>query len=227
MNTATYRRVCLAGPHAQQGLSLIVVLIALLIISLAAVALLRSSDTGTLVTGNLAFQKSALAAGDASTEAAITWLAANAAGGGLFNDNSAMGYYASTADACDLTGTRTPAVAADDVRWNVADPDPGIGCNMDARTLGAIAGVPAGYTARYVVNRVCNASGDPNSVLTGGGTPMACSRLGAGTSEGSTRGGGSYGNLPLTGESQQYYRITTRIDGPRNTVRYIQALVVI
>ena len=56
---------------------------------------------------------------------------------------------------------------------------------------------------------------------------MACSRLGAGASEGSTRGGGSYGNTPLTGESQQYYRITTRIDGPRNTVRYIQALVVI
>jgi type IV pilus assembly protein PilX len=227
MNTVTYRRVCRAGSHTQRGLSLIVVLIALLIISLAAVALLRSSDTGTLVTGNLAFQKSALAAGDASTEAAITWLAANAAGGGLFVDDVANGYYASTADACDLTGTRTPAVAADDVRWNTADPDPGVGCNMDARTLGAIAGVPAGYTVRYVVNRVCNGSGDPNSVLTGGGTPMACSRLGAGTSEGSTRGGGSYGNMPLTGESQQYYRITTRIDGPRNTVRYIQALVVI
>ena len=227
MNTPTYQRVSPARSHAQRGLSLIVVLIALLIIGLAAVALLRSSDTGTLVTGNLAFQKSALAAGDASTEAAITWLTANAAGGGLFADNTAMGYYASTADACDLTGTRTPAVATDDVRWNIGDPDPGVGCNMDARTLGAVAGVPAGYTARYVVNRVCNGAGDPNSVLTGGGTPMACSRLGAGTSEGSTRGGGSYGNTPLTGESQQYYRITTRIDGPRNTVRYIQALVVI
>lgn len=216
------------GPRrVQRGLSLIVVLIALLIIGLAAVALLRSSDTGTLVTGNLAFQKSALAAGDASTEVAITWLAANAAGGVLFNDVPANGYYASTADACDLTGTRTPTVAADDVRWNVADPDPGVACNMNARTLAAVAGVPAGYTARYVINRVCNGSGDPNSVLTGGGTPMACSRLGAGTSEGSTRGGGSYGNMPLTGESQQYYRITTRIDGPRNTVRYIQALVVI
>ena len=62
-------------------MSLIVVLIALLIIGFAAVALLRSSDTSTLVTGNLAFQKSALAAGDAGTEAAITWLSANAAGG--------------------------------------------------------------------------------------------------------------------------------------------------
>ena len=214
--------------RTQRGLSLIVVLIALLIIGLAAVALLRSSDTGTLVTGNLAFQKSALAAGDASTEVAVTWLAANAAGGALFADITANGYYASTTDACDLTGTRTPTVVADNVRWNTADPDPGNLCSLDARTLAAgTAGVPAGYTVRYVINRVCNGEGDPNSVLTNGGTPMACSRLGAGTSEGSTRGGGSYGNMPLTGESQPYYRITTRIDGPRNTVRYIQALVVI
>ena len=46
-------------------------------------------------------------------------------------------------------------------------------------------------------------------------------------SEGSTRGGASYGNVPLIGQAQTYYRITTRIDGPRNTVRYVQALVVI
>jgi type IV pilus assembly protein PilX len=231
MKMLLHRSVIFYMPRRQRGLSLIVVLIALLIISLAAVALLRSSDTGTLVTGNVAFQKSALAAGDGGSEVAIAWLSANAAGGTLFVDNAANpsnGYYATTADACDLTGTRTPNNAADDVFWVLADGDPGNGCSMTARTLpDGTAGVPAGYTVRYVINRVCNTTGDPNSVLGAGGTPMTCSRLGAGTSEGSTRGGASYGNMPLTGESQQYYRITTRIDGPRNTVRYIQALVVI
>ena len=79
-----------------------------MIIGFAAIALLRSSDTSTLVAGNLAFQKTALAAGDAGTEAAITWLTANGGGTTLFDDDAANGYYATTADACDLTGTRTP-----------------------------------------------------------------------------------------------------------------------
>jgi hypothetical protein len=90
------------------------------------------------------------------------------------------------------------------------------------------AGIANGYDVRYVINRVCNAEGDPNAVLAADGvTPMVCSRSSSGTSEGSTRAGGSYGNLPLTAEAQTYYRITTRIAGPRNTTRYVQALVVL
>jgi type IV pilus assembly protein PilX len=211
----------------QAGLSLLVVLIALVIISFAAIALLRSSDIGTLIVGNLGFQKTALAAGDAGTEVAVTFLTANSGGNALFNDRPAGGgYYATIAGACDLTGTRTPNVA-DDVNWTGVVP--AAGCNMVARTLPlGTAGVPADYTVRYVINRVCNGQGDPNLLMVPGTmTPMACSRLGAGASEGSTRGGASYGNLPLTGEAQTYYRITTRIDGPRNTVRYVQVLVVI
>jgi len=213
--------------RGQRGLSLIVVLIALLIISLAAAALLRSSDTGTLVAGNLAFQRTALAAGDAASEAAIAWLVANSADNTLFSDVAASGYYASTLDGCDLTGTRTPTTAADDVNWTGVDP--GAACNANALTPNPQpAGVPAGYTVRYLINRVCNAEGDPTALLAADGTTaMACSRLGAGASEGSTRGGPSYGNMPLTGDSQQYYRITVRIDGPRNSIRYTQALVVI
>jgi len=210
----------------QAGLSLMVVLIALVIIGFAAIALLRSSDIGTLIVGNLGFQKTALASGDAGTEVAIGFLGANAGGNLLFNDIPASGYYATTADACDLTGTRTPDVVEDDVDWTGTAP--GDLCNMDAVLAAPAVGVAPGFTVRYVINRVCNGPGDPNSLVVAGGvTPMACSRLGAGASEGSTRGGASYGNLPLTGEAQTYYRITTRIDGPRNTVRYVQVLVVI
>ncbi len=208
----------------QRGISLIVVLIALVIIGFAAVAMLRSSDTGTLVAGNLAFKKTALAATDAGGEVAMNWLLANVTGNTLWNDVTASGYYANTADGCDLTGTRTPADATDDVNWTGTDP--GSNCNMDGFAPTAPAGVPAGYTVRFVINRVCNASGDPNAVFAEDGvTPMVCSTAGAGASEGSTRGGASYGNTPLTGESQTYYRITTRVDGPRNTTRYVQVIV--
>ncbi|MFO1405984.1 MAG: type II secretion system protein [Steroidobacteraceae bacterium] len=208
----------------QRGISLIVVLVALLIIGFAAVALLRSSDTSTLTVGNLAFKRTALAAGDAGTEAAITWLADNATSATLFDDSDADGYYATSADACDLTGTRTPADATDDVNWTGTDP--GGNCNMDALTLDAGGAIPDGYTVSYVVNRMCNAAGDPGEVFAADHlTPMVCSSIGAGISEGSTRSAGSYGVAPLAGETQNYYRITTRIDGPRNTVRYIQVLV--
>lgn len=213
--------------HGERGISLMVVLVALVIISFAALALLRSSDTSTIIAGNLAFQKAALQAGDAGVEEAIDFLVPLATGPTLFTDDAATGYFATTTDACDVTGQRTPDVPDDDVNWDGTDP--GATCNLDAVTPNPQpAGVAAGYTVRYVINRVCNAEGDPNSLLAAdGATPMTCSRVGAGASEGSTRGGPSYGNMPLTGETQQYYRITTRVEGPRNTVRYVQTLVVI
>ena len=146
-----------AGDRGQQGISLMVVLVALVIIGFAAIALLRSSDTGTLIVGNIGFQKTALAAGDAATESAIEWLVDNSAGADLFDDNAALGYFATTADNCDLTGARTPDVAGDDVQWSGGDP--GNGCDMVARTV-APAGVAPGFTVRYVINRVCNAAGN-------------------------------------------------------------------
>jgi type IV pilus assembly protein PilX len=201
-----------------------VTLVALVLISFAAIALLRSSDTGTLIAGNLAFQRTALASGDAGTEAAVAWLTANA-GGGLFDDDPANGYYATTADNCDLTGTRTVGDPDDDVNWEGTDP--GASCNLDALAV-TPAGVAAGYSVRYVINRVCNAAGDANALVAADGvTPMVCSRYSAAAGEGSTRSGASYGNLPLTGDAQTYYRITTQIGGPRNTVRFVQAFVVI
>jgi Tfp pilus assembly protein PilX len=208
---------------SQRGLSLIVVLIALLVISFAAIALLRSSDTSTLVSGNLSFQRAALASGDAATEDAIAWLEANAAGATLYDDDAANGYFATTADTCDLTGSRTTD-EDDDVDWT--NDDPGDDCNMEALTV-TPDGVADGFTVSYVINRVCNAAGDPNAVLAPDGTTMACSRAGGGASEGSTKGGAAYGNMPLTGGAQTYYRITTRIGGPRGTVRFVQSLVVL
>lgn len=213
----------------QRGLSLIVVLVALVVMSFAAIALLRSSDTGTLVAGNLAFQRTALQSGDAGIEAAIEWLEANAGGGVLHDDDAANGYFATTADACDLTGTRTPSNASDDVDWIDVGPgdDPTGACHMRARQV-LRAGIADGFEVRYAINRVCNSAGDPDNVFASDGkSPMTCSQVGGGTSEGSTRSGGSYNNLPLTGETQTYYRITVRIAGPRNTVRYVQAFVVL
>jgi type IV pilus assembly protein PilX len=220
----TRKRTAVPGP--QRGISLIVVLVALVIIGFAAVALLRSTDTGTLIAGNLSFKKAALSSGDAANEMAITWLNANAAGGVLFSDIAASGYYATSANACDLTATKTPTDTTDDVDWTgTATP---ANCHMYALTVVPAAGVANGYSVAYVINRLCNAAGDPNAITAADGvTPMTCSRAQNASSSGSTKSGGYYGNLPLTGSTQTYYRITTRITGPRNTVRFVQAFVVL
>ncbi len=213
--------------HRQHGISLIVVLIALLIMSFAAAALLRSTDTATIVAGNLGFQRTALSSADAGTEAAIGWLGANFTGSTLHADIGASGYYSSSAEGCDLTGQTTPGATSDDVNW--AGGTANVGCPLVARRLSpAPAGVAPGYSVAFVINRVCNAPGDPGSVVAADGvTPMVCSREDNAGSSNSTRSGASYGSMPLSGTPQTYYRITTRVEGPRNTVRYVQAFVVL
>ncbi len=208
----------------EAGISLIVVLIALVIISFAALSLLRSTDTATLIAGNLGFKKAALGSGDASNEAAATWLGA-AVAADLFADAAGSGYYATSRDGCDLTGTRTSTVANDDVDWT------GSGAKANCGLIGLAVtpvGLEAGYTARYVITRMCNVAGDPNALYGSDGvTPMICSRVIGTSSEGSTKSGGLYGNTPLAGSTQIYYRITTQITGPRNTVRFVQSFVVL
>jgi Tfp pilus assembly protein PilX len=210
----------------QRGISLIVVLIGLVIITFAAVALLRSTDTSTLVAGNLAFKKAALASGDAGTEAAIVWLDANSAGATLHDDRVADGYYATSSTACDLTGSRTPDDPDDDVDWTGVDP--GADCQMEALEVNpAPAGVAPGYSVSYVINRMCNAVGDPASALAPSGVAMICSSADSTDSSSSTQVGPSYSRRPFSGGTNTYYRVTTRITGPRQTVRYVQAFVVL
>jgi type IV pilus assembly protein PilX len=209
---------------AQRGVSLIVVLIAMVIMSFAAVALLRSTDTATIIAGNLGFKKTALSSGDAGTESAITWVNANFAGTTLHVDSVANGYYSRSADVCDLTGQRTPADPTDDVNWTGGAPN--ANCPMVARGV-APAGVAPGFTISYVINRICNAPGDPTQLLAADGvTPMLCSRETNTQIQNRAFGGACYGCQPLPNQPQTYYRITTRVIGPRNTVRYVQAFVI-
>jgi type IV pilus assembly protein PilX len=60
----------------QRGVVLFFTLIALVVMSLAAVALIRSVDTSTMIAGNLAFKQSGASATDTGMEAAIGWLSA-------------------------------------------------------------------------------------------------------------------------------------------------------
>lgn len=197
----------------QRGVVLFFALIALVAMSLAAVALIRSVDTSTLIAGNLAFKQAATTSSDAGSEAAINQLttlqAANNALNVLTNaahpfnnDNAAAGYYSSANPALNLTdGTG--------IQWN----------NNDSALVGTDN---SGNTMRYVIQRMCRNANQPiqtadclfsgavvdtngqniplpQDICTGAGCPAA-------------------GQAPLI-------RITIRTNGPRNTVSYIQAFV--
>ena len=83
---------------------------------------------------------------------------------------------------------------------------------------GALVGTDSnGNEIRYIVHRMC-----AESAKTVDGTD--CFKI-ASASSGSTKGGGSYGQTPLSGTATPYYRITTRVMGPRNTVSYTQAFI--
>ena len=201
----------------QRGVVLFFALISLLAIMLAAVALVRSVDTSTIIAGNLAFKQAATTSGDAGTEAAVVWLtAAEAADNSknvlndtthVFNiDNAAAGYYSSLNPALSLT-----ASSGLRIQWTDADsvlvlPDPD----------------SSGNSVRYVIQRMCrNANVAIQNAdclfsgalqdLNGKNIPLpqdVC--IGAG--------------CPVAGQTPQI-RITSRTTGPRNTISYVQAFV--
>lgn len=80
----------------QAGVVLFIALIALIVMSLAAVALIRSVDTNTLIAGNLGFKQSALVSSDSGVETALTWLGSESKTNAknLQDNQLSDGYYA-------------------------------------------------------------------------------------------------------------------------------------
>ncbi|QHI98154.1 hypothetical protein GT347_09230 [Xylophilus rhododendri] len=200
--------------HPQQGFSLIVALVALVIMALAAVSLMRTVSTATLVSGNLAFEQAAVTGADAGTEAAIAWLENNTGvaascptGGGttvLSCDQPAKGYVSTRLDP---TSTQSWATV-----WGIL-----VGTsNATPQVLSADA---AGNTASYLIQRMCGQQGDASVSL---GCSSAPSSAYCGNSKRQNSNAGA-GNISCT--SSTYYRITVQVSGPRGTTSYIQAMV--
>jgi type IV pilus assembly protein PilX len=99
--------------------------------------------------------------------------------------------------------------------------DPAIGQSWNAFWMATLAAQAvtgatddANNTVSYVVHRLCEQRGAPHVAN--------CAKQPASISTGGSLSAG--GVQPLT-SNQVYYRITTRIAGPRNTVAYIQTIV--
>jgi type IV pilus assembly protein PilX len=75
-----------------------------------------------------------------------------------------------------------------------------------------------GNEVRYVIHRLCANPGSVNDPT------QTCVTVGT-ASAGGSKGGGSYGVLPLSNTTAPYFRITARVTGPRNTVSYVQSIM--
>lgn len=185
-------------PSPQKGVVLFITLIVLVAMTLAGIAMVRSVSTTNVIAGNLAFQQGATHAGDTGIESAIAWLEQNNTGTTLHNSSAGAAYIAARQD---------PAAGQSwDNFWNAQLSGQAKALTQDA----------AGNTASYVIHRMCLTAGAPGAV------GVNCA-----TSPSSTATGGSKGALAiqLQYSGQVYYRITSRVAGPRNTVSYVQAIV--
>ena len=189
----------------EQGLVLFIALIVLVAMSLAGVALMRSVDTGTVVAGNMAFKQAAIMVADRGTQEATKWLADNSAGATLQSTDETRGYFSSR-----------PVVEPD---WfDAASWTQSVALNGGAPDA-------SGNVVRYIVHRMCTLPDTPyNGSI--GATPNECALYFAASSAAS---GGSMavGAPQFIGTPQLYYRVTTRVEGPRNTVSVIQSSVLV
>lgn len=201
------------GLRSQGGMVILVALVMLVAMSIAAIALMRSVDTASLIAGNLAFRQGATTGGDIGVEEARTALIS--IGDDLTEDDAAHGYYATINGSVDLTGNlsnlKTTWVAWPNTQGSGKKP---VCLDKDSTT---------GNIVCYIIQRLCTETGDL--------TPEKCYTYtdAGGRGDEGTR---TVHELKLQGpgitaDPQGYYRITVRTAGPRNNVSFVQVFVVI
>ena len=197
-----------AGRNAQQGIVLFVALLVMVALAIAGVALMRSTDTATIVTGNLVLKQAASSAVDRGVERAINalWEALPA----LDRTQHAPGqnFYAcirGSAGGCMVANSIVPKIPDLLMDSN--------GCSGPGLASGLIANDDAGNRSCYVIERMC---------LNPGAAVAANCNLATGAF-GADPGTEHYIGLIRPGDA--FYRVTVRVEGPRNTVTYAQAVL--
>lgn len=198
-----------APRNAQGGIVLFVALIVLVIMALTGLAMIRQSNSGLSIAGNLGTRQNALSGADLGTEAAMNWwLPLSQAGSVTLNSDSlANGYFSDW-------GTTDPTRLAGDPSkydWSAA-----------GHSVLAAADDGSGNSVRYIIERMCmNANTAP-------GVPgQKCVQTQV--TSGQTKSGdcADYPNDPLCQpQLTVYFRVSTQVKGPRNSLSYIQVMVV-
>lgn len=220
--------------RVQRGVSLIFALLALVALSLATLALVRSVDTSSMLLGNVGFKQDATVSGDQAARLAIAWLKTNVTS--LDADAAASGYYASTKEVnadgsktlVDATGQQLPAtlVTRKLIDWSTGQDGQcpyapsGTYASCTIRSANADISASTPNTARYVIFRLCANAGTADDEIAN-----SCAKPLADTGAASGRGSLAYGTGRISTKSGPYYRIVVRVLGPRNTTSFTETIV--
>jgi len=199
-------------PAKQGGLVLIFAIIVLVAMSLAAVGLMRSMLATNRVAGNLAFQQAAMQTADVAAQTAMAWLDQQARA-----LNTQLGAAHRLAQNIEKSGLEP-------IAYRASRQDPAAGQSWEAfwaiqQANNLVNEMPinaAGFKASYLIHRLCAGLGRKDSP--GSNCEMAPYK------QWDKRGSNSDGNqIPAPRET--LYRITVRVEGPRNSVSFTQSVI--
>lgn len=212
----------------QAGIVLFFALLALAVMSIAAVALIRSVDTNALLSGNMVYRQSANTATNVALEGITEYIAKNVALTVSTANHPAMGYYAN----CSQFDTQPDALACDGSRLTTATWDSSNSALVPSQTDGnneILNGVDRqGNEIRYVVERMCNFS--TAELNAGKATTDATRCMMASSPSNGEKCSHNRNNLELfkqciASSDSPLYRVTLRISGPKNTITYMQSFI--
>lgn len=212
----------------QTGVVLFFALLALAVMSIAAVALIRSVDTNSLLSGNVVYRQSATTTSNVALEGIAQNIANSITLANSLTHHPAQGYYANCSqfdvqpDALVCDGSQLTTVtwsnANSSLAPNQTDGNDEIHNGIDRQ----------GNEIRYVVERMCNYS---DAEINSGSAPVDSSRCMMASSP--SNGENCSKNVPnspyfkpcVASSDSPLYRITLRIAGPKNSVTFMQSFI--
>lgn len=187
-------------PHLtrqQSGAVLILALIILVLLTLSTTALVRSFDTSLIMAGNIGFKRDLVNQGERAMTKAISAFKTGTLASTSARKNTilTLNYFASR---LETDSTSIPKILIKDSTFT--------------GTAGDITDSATGVTIRYVIDRLCHATGD-------------FSQDSCVSAKASSGNSGSASNaLSKVGTSvQPVYRISVRVSGPHNVQAFLQS----
>ena len=195
------------APAPARGVIMLFGLIALVIMMIGAVAIVRSMNTSLSNAGNLGFKRDLSNQGDRAVATVLTLVQSGTLGSDAARQNNdAARNYSATLLPSNAQGL--PTALINDTSFA------GVGVAGND-----IAVVDMGVTLRYVIDRLC--------INTGLADPSQCTMNDNLVPMGGNGGGGAISEDPTAGSSgavpqQVVYRLSIRVDGPRQTQAFFQ-----
>ena len=206
----------------QRGISLVITLVVLVIITLSSVAMMATLKSGTSASANIAFRQAATRTADVGVQNALQWFTGKAIAT-LEQDSSAATAYGGV--RYFATGDGTGGCAKNDpggVAYTTFSPDRYRFDDTIRGTDGQPCAVrdsnaPSGYSVFYVIHRMAAAAGSCANVGCMKPSGLSCAT--------STNQAGKAIDFDFESSPSTYYRITVKVVGPRQNNRYVQAFV--